>query len=108
MRTLTGVVSNLMFGCGAIIAVIGAVGVVVNLLALADPVAAQAANDADPFGMPPSRTSIATQGGIYLLASLTGGWIALRSHRLARAAQQAVQGDGPASGGASLATLGAP
>lgn len=63
---------------GAVVAVTGLAVIVVALVALIDPVGTKMADDADPFGEPPSTTGSLATLAVGCAATVSGGWFALR------------------------------
>ena len=67
------VVLSVCAAAGAIVFVVGIVGVIAGGIAFLDPVEAQLTNDPDPFRAPPTRLAIAIRILIYVAAATAGG-----------------------------------
>ena len=80
---------SIKFMVGSLLLLLGAVGVLSSLHAIADPKEAQQSNDADPFGVPPSFLHSITFLGVYSVVA-AAGWLIVRRRR----AQPGVQPDG--------------
>jgi hypothetical protein len=68
-------------GLGLILLVGGVLGVAVSLIAILDPAGAQMADDANPFGPPPSLLSSISILIFYLIVSAVAFFLTWRSFR---------------------------
>jgi hypothetical protein len=71
----------LLLVLGIVLILAGLVTIFLDFLALLDPVGAKAADDGDPFGIPPTRFSILLQIIVAAAVSLVGVWLVVRSIR---------------------------
>ena len=78
---------------GALLLLLGVVGVPAAILGAIDPVEAQLSNDPDPFGTPRSSASYLVMAGAYSVAAVLGFFMVRWGKRLGVAAQQAVPAD---------------
>jgi hypothetical protein len=71
---------------GASILIVGLGGVLLSVLALADPVGTKMADDSDPLGQPMSRVGSLASAGVSALIAWSGLWLLIgRSKRAAPA-----------------------
>lgn len=73
---------------GCLLAALGWGIVIFGLLAIIDPQGAQLANDADPFGTPPSMPSLLIQVGTGAVLLALGLWLVLRKAQVQRDAPE--------------------
>jgi hypothetical protein len=59
-------------GIAWILVVLGILGAIVGVLAIVDPVGSKMADDAAPFGVPPSRKELLAITLVYVLVGFTG------------------------------------
>ena len=67
-----------LFLAGLPLAWLGLLGVPLTALAILDPVGAKAADDADPFGIPPTLTESVTLLLVYLAVGIVGFYLCYR------------------------------